>query len=147
MVMKRAKSLRYYVTSFLAASLVINTFSCSFKSPKAPSWKMQLTIPLIAKKYTVAELADKEKNLKVDSTGILEYVAEQSIPRQEIGDRLNIGPYSKEKALAMRSIYFPSPGSQSIEFQLFDIYPQAEKYNGQVVVVPAFDFMPISLNI
>ncbi len=92
----------------------------------------------------MAELAEKEKNLSIDSTGLLEYGTELTIPRYEIGNRLAIGPFIKEKSLNIGKIKIPSPGSHSVEYQLVDIYPQADAIHGQAAMIPAFNLNPIS---
>ncbi|UCE07332.1 MAG: hypothetical protein JSW07_04680, partial [bacterium] len=62
-----------YFSLFIPVILIFLVSQCTFKAPKAPSWESQLIIPLIAKQYTMKELAEKEKNLSIDSTGLLEY--------------------------------------------------------------------------
>jgi hypothetical protein len=72
----RARLQKYwiiYLSIFIPVSFIFLISQCTFKAPKAPSWESQLIIPLIDKQYTMKELAEKEKNLSIDSTGLLEY--------------------------------------------------------------------------
>jgi len=140
------KYLIIYYFIFIPVILIFLISQCTFKAPKAPSWETEVTIPLIAKQYTMKELAEKENNLSIDSTGLLEYGTELTIPRHEIGNRLAMGPFSKETTLNIRKLKILSPGSHSFEYKLNDVYPQAEILHGQTAIIPPFDLSPISKN-
>ena len=117
---------------------------CGFKAPEAPSWETELKIPLIWKKYTMAELAEEERNLFVDSTGILAYQAIRNIPRSEIGDRLSWQEITKSKEMQIGYFNFPSPGSFVLSISLASIYKDAHTQNGQTLKVPPFNLIPVS---
>ena len=129
-----------FVTA-LVLFLSMFTLTCHFKSPQPPTWKPQVTIPLIDKSYTITELA-KDDNIVADSTGLLEYITEQNISKKELGNRLNVGPFEKEKDLTINEIHIPYLFSEWIEYSLNSIYPKAEEEHGHETVVAPFEILP-----
>lgn len=113
---------------------------CSFKEPSAPSWDVEVAIPLISKVYTMKELAEEESSINLDSTGVLSFEFEAELENYYVDDELVLENVQEEFRLALGNIDIDSPGSQSSSVDLREIFANADALDGQDVVVPAFDF-------
>lgn len=115
---------------------------CSFEKPSAPSWDVEVTVPLVSKVYTMAEIAEDESTLSVDSTsGLLELNVESELDDYTVGDQLTLDNVEDVFNFAMGSFSIDSPGGQFTNVLLREIYPQADNAHGQTVVVPPFNFV------
>jgi hypothetical protein len=126
----------------LATMVVLNLTRCSFEKPSAPSWDVPLTVPLVSKVYTMAEIANDESTLKVDSTsGLLALEVDSELDDYTVGDQLTLESVNDVFAFDFGTFNIDSPGSQYTDGQLREIYPQADNIHGQTLVVPAFNFV------
>ena len=76
--------------------LLLLISSCSFKEPAKPEWNLNVELPLIGRRYTMVDLADELKNLKVDDVaGEVIVHFDEDFETFEIGDKLKISGASK----------------------------------------------------
>ncbi|MFQ5824693.1 MAG: hypothetical protein ACE5JB_11600 [bacterium] len=120
--------------------LIFNVIHCSFKKPSAPSWDVDVTIPLISKVYTMAEIAEDESILSVDSTGLLALEFESELDTYYVRDQLNLEQMQENFSSELGLFTIASPGSESMNMALWEIFSQAETFHGTTTVVPPFSF-------
>lgn len=126
---------------YILLGLLINLISCSFDKPSAPSWDVDVTVPLISKVYTMAELADDETALSIDSTGLLNLRVEAELDKYEVGDQLTLDDVDEEMTFEIGIFTVESPGSEFTNVELREIFAQADTLDGQTVVVDSFSFV------
>jgi len=114
--------------------------SCSFDKPSAPSWEVEVTIPLISKKYMMTELVEDQDVIATDSTGLLSFEESVDIDRFFVGDELKLDGQQESFSQSLGSITIDSPGSAQTGVELREIFSQADVLNGQTTVVAPFSF-------
>ncbi len=120
---------------FLLASL-----NCAFDKPNAPSWDTNVSIPLINKTYTMAELAEEESSISLDSTDNLHFEIDADLDNYYVGDELYLESLQDNFSLTLGSFSINSPSSVSTSVLLSEIFSQASVLHGLTVIVPAFSF-------
>lgn len=120
--------------------LVFNVVSCSVEKPSAPSWDVDITVPLINKVYTMAEIAEDETALFVDSTGSVNFEVEAELDQYFVGDQLTLEDQQEDMGIEMGTFTVEAPGSEFTFIELQEIYPEASNRDGETVVVPPFSF-------
>lgn len=128
------------IYSLFSVIVALSFISCSFDKPSAPSWDVEVTLPLISKVYTMQEIAEDESSLGVDSTGVLFLELESEIDRHYVGDQLTLDPVEESFQTEIGKFKVDAPGTQSTFSTLREIYPQADALQGKTVVVPSFSF-------
>jgi len=80
--------------------LLLLAASCSFKEPAKPEWNVNMELPLLGRRYTMVDLADELKNLKIDEAAD-EVIVHFDEPFEtfEIGDKLKISGASKSVSI------------------------------------------------
>ena len=133
---------KYRSFYFFAATtfLMFNSLSCSFEKPSAPSWETEITIPLVSKVYTMAEMAEDESTINLDSNGMLSFEIEEELKNHYVGDQLELDDLQDVMNFEMGAFDIESPGSEFSNVTLAEIYPQAENLDGQNAVVPPINF-------
>ncbi|MFQ5707974.1 MAG: hypothetical protein ACE5HO_11020 [bacterium] len=124
----------------LCASSLFLFLRCSFEKPSAPSFDVDVTLPLISKVYTMTEIAEDQSALSVDSTGLLSFEFESDLDTYYVGDQLKIDAMQEDFSREIGKVSVSSPGTASVTAQLREILPQADIFDGQIVVVPPFSF-------
>lgn len=125
----------------LAFMLIFSLSRCSFQKPSAPSWDVEVTVPLVSKMYTMTEIAKDESTLGIDSTtGLLELNVESELDDYTVGDQLTLDNVDDVFNFDFGSFNIDSPGSEFTNGLLREIYPQADAAHGQTMVVPPFNF-------
>jgi len=117
-----------------------NLMSCSLEKPSAPSWDVDMTIPLINKVYTMAEIAEDETTLFVDSTGNVNFEVEADLDQYYVGDQLTLEDQQEDMSIEMGTFTIEAPGSEFTYIELQEIYPEASNRDGETIVVPPFSF-------
>ncbi len=125
---------------FLLLAAFFYLLSCSFEKPRAPSWDVDVTIPLMSKVFTMTEIAEDESSLSIDSTGMLTLEVEAELDDYYVGDQLTIAHIQDRFSLDIGSFDIDSPGSEFTSVQLREIFSEADNFHGQAVVVPEFSF-------
>lgn len=133
----KSLSLPYLV---IVTYLILIGIQCSFKKPSAPSWDVDVTIPLISKVFTMAEIAEDESSIMVDSTGLLALEIESELDTFYVGDQLTIDPIEEDFNSALGSFSVDSPGIESTFVELREIFDEADLLDGTTAVVPPFSF-------
>lgn len=113
---------------------------CSFEKPSAPSWDVEVAIPLISKVYTMSEIADDEDALVEDSTGALSFEQTSELDEYLVGDQLDMEDQSDNFSLSMGSFTVDSPGSEFTSVELREIYTEADDLHGETTEIPPFNF-------
>lgn len=127
--------------SFFLIVFTMTGFNCSFQKPSAPSWDVDVTIPLVSKVYTMEEIADDQESINADSTtGLLSFEETSELDEYRVGDQLDMDNIEDSFTLELGSFDIDSPGSEFTSVQLNEIYSEATLLNGQTAIVPGFVF-------
>lgn len=127
--------------SLILISFTMTGFNCSFQKPSAPSWDVDVTIPLVSKVYTMEEIAEDQKSISADSTtGLLSFEQTSELDEYRVGDQLDMADIENTFTLELGSFEIDSPGSEFTSVALNEIYTEADLLNGQNALVPAFVF-------
>ncbi|MCG8606597.1 hypothetical protein MJD09_16640, partial [bacterium] len=128
----------FFVTLAFSCNLFVTY--CSFEKPSAPSWDVEVSVPLISEVYTMQELAEDESSILVDSSGVLNFEFEEDLDSYYVGDELTLENIDEAFQLTLGAFTVASPGSESSSVDLREIFPAADALDGQTVIVPPFDF-------
>lgn len=132
------RTLLFYV--LFPPLLICNSIQCSFEKPSAPSWDVEVAIPLVSKTYTMTEIANDETSLSLDSTGLANFEFEAELDTYYVEDQLDLKDLQESFDLNLGSFTVDSPGSTFTNVQLREIYPEADIFDGLTVTVPPFTF-------
>ncbi len=113
---------------------------CSFEKPSAPSWDVEVALPLISKSYTMAEIAEDESSVSLDDSGLVNLEVEAKLDSYYVGDQLTLSSLQKSFGLSLGTFTIDAPGSEQTQVPLREIFSQADAFDGQTVVVPPFSF-------
>ncbi len=127
-------------TAALALLVLFSFTRCSFDRPSAPSWDLEVAIPLISKSYTMAELAEDEGTVQLDSSGLVRLDVEAELDSFYVGDQLTLRELRESFDLQLGTFNVNPPGSEATQVALREIFSQAETFDGQTVIVPGFSF-------
>ena len=107
-------------------------FQCSLKSPTAPSWNINLTIPLVKKNYDMVTLIEKidEPSLGTDTLGNLFFHIEEDLDTVRLLGRLVCDSVSKTFKDTLGTIKIIPSESKQVIFSITDFY------SGEPGVVP-----------
>ena len=128
----------FYISFTLV--FLLTSLNCSFDKPNAPSWDTNVSIPLINKSYTMAELAEKESSISLDSTDNLYFEVDADLDNYYIGDELYLESLQDDFSLNLGSFSIDPPSSVATSVILSEIFSQAEALHGSTVIVPSFSF-------
>ncbi len=123
-----------------ALFLVAWNLGCSVQKPSAPSWDVDVTIPLVGKSFTMQKIADDEEAITVDSSGTLAFEETSDLDQYLVGDQLDVADMNDSFTLTLGSFDIRSPGSEMTSVTLREIFSSADALNGQTAVVPPFNF-------
>lgn len=139
LVKKVYQSPKSFVTLLLIC-LVIAAVGCSFKKPSAPSWDVEVSVPLISKRFTMAKIAEDEDAVVLNSDSTLAFEQTSELDNYEVGEQLDVEDMSDFFSLELGSIDIDSPGSNSTQVELREIFSNAEALDGQSSVISSFNF-------
>lgn len=112
-----------FITLFAALLLT----SCSVETPQAPSWDIDLTIPLINRTFTATELVERmsSEQIAVDSSGDLSFTLSEQLDTVRTDTLLRLDDFSSEveRQIGVLSVTPPAPQTEAI--RLIDEIPLA----------------------
>lgn len=95
---------------------IITLASCDIKSPTAPSWDVNLSLPLFDTTYSLLDIIEKDSTvLKPDYTrqGLLVYSTKENIDTIKVEDKLTIDDFSSSSSTEIGSIKINSDSSKA----------------------------------
>ncbi|MFH2057219.1 MAG: hypothetical protein ABIJ61_14775, partial [bacterium] len=111
----------------IVATTLVVCGGCSIEKPQAPSWDVNLIIPVINRSYTALELVERmsSEHLAVDSSGDLTFALEETLDTLYTDTLLRFDDISSQvlRQLGAYEITPPAPQTQSI--RLADHLPLA----------------------
>lgn len=131
----------------LTSILIFSLLSCDIKSPTAPSWDVNLSLPLFDTTYSLLDIIEKDSTvLKPDyiRQGLLVYSTEENIDTIKVEDKLNIDDFSSSSSTTIGSIKINNDSSKAdVGFEwMQQILPPGQTST----VFPEFD-RPVSSNL
>jgi len=92
------------VVLMVAVSMgILSFFQCKFEEPVAPYWDVNFTLPLLAKSYTMEDLAKDVKEISIRGNQVWVNI-EENFGSEKVGDKLKVDGTSK-------TVILPSGGS------------------------------------
>lgn len=109
---------------FLISLLSLLLIQCSIEKPVAPSWNLNLSLPLMNKYYDMAALIDEidEDYLKVDSLGNPLFYFEEELDTINLTDRLRCDGTSTSLNQTLGVIDIRTAESREIVIHITDFY-------------------------
>ncbi|MBK7091974.1 MAG: hypothetical protein IPH59_09695 [bacterium] len=98
---------------------------CGLEAPQAPSWDTTLTIPLINRSYTSAELIEKlaSDNIEIDEYGNSSFHIQRDLDTVTMESILSIDPIESNYSKQVGRIKIVSPSDQSQSLAFSDYVP------------------------
>ena len=81
----RGLTVLFYLLLFGIMIVSLFLYQCTFKSPSAPIWEVNLFVPLISEMYTMEKLADESDDIEIQGNQVLFNIDHQLDPI-EMGD-------------------------------------------------------------
>jgi hypothetical protein len=125
----------------LIPSLFIFIANCSFEKPSAPSWDVEVSIPLLNKNYTMKELIEDQDVVFADSTGLLNFEETVELENHYVGDALSVEDIEDSFSKEMGAISIDSPDPKENYGELGEIIDDQGIPDGSTIPVPEFDFV------
>ncbi|MDZ7722781.1 MAG: hypothetical protein U5R06_08190 [candidate division KSB1 bacterium] len=93
--------IKYFKYGFLLPPLLLSLFFiyCSLERPQAPSWTVDLIIPLSTKTYEMKEIAQDNNNLYITQGNHVYLNAQQKLDTVAVGERLALEDREKSNSL------------------------------------------------
>ena len=131
------KSFLFGITSLF---VLVFSLQCKISPPSAPSWDVEVNVPVINKTFYVSDLIEGIDGLKVDSLNqiFVEFTAD--LDTFDARDQLTLKGLSQRFTKQLGRFKIPSPGERDLTIQLKQIYPPADQINGIKAPVPPFNF-------
>ncbi len=121
----------------IVASVLVLLPSCDVKSPTAPSWDIELNLPLLDSTYSILDIVEKDTTmLRPDYTkdGLLIYSTTQEVEKIEVSDKLKVDGFVTTSSKEIGSL---SIGSDSVEANVgFDWSQQGLNPGAQIPILP-----------
>jgi hypothetical protein len=102
--------------STIISLLAFVVFSCDIKEPTAPSWDIELNLPLFDTTYTLRNIIERDSTvLKPDYTqqGLIVYSTSQNVDSIQTKDKLIIDNFSTSSSNTLGSIKIDNDSSKS----------------------------------
>ena len=131
-----------YIT--ILTGLLVLSIGCAIENPSMPSWDVTLRLPLLDETRTMADLAEDNDFLAVDSLGAVGLSIDTELDRVEIGDRLAMDPepFVFETTIGDLTLQDPAP-LRTPNILLRDVLPSEISDaigGGASAAIPAFSF-------
>lgn len=130
-----------FICILLTFAFLFFSLNCSFEKPSAPSWDTNVSIPLVNKAYTMADLAEEESSISLDDNDMLHFEVNAELDNYTIGDELTLESMQDFFSFNLGSFSVQSPASVVRSVVLSEIFSQATALHGQTVIVPSFNFV------
>jgi hypothetical protein len=129
----------------LTVVLLLVLSSCVPKTPEAPTWEVELNLPLSADRTTLAEIVEKTEELFVGADSLLGFRFEDTLKTVRVGDSLKVDPFMEEVDTAyLGNMTIRPDEAETTGVVLTEIWPGAGTYQGQEYVVPESAFPEIN---
>lgn len=113
---------------------------CDLPDPAAPSWDIDLNIPLINKRYYLSEFVEDTDELYADSLGNLTFEFDSELDTVFVAEHLSINGFEEQFNQAVGSFKVPVPETRGVTITLGEMYPPANNLNGLTAPIPGFQF-------
>jgi hypothetical protein len=125
---------------FLSAVAFSLLMTCSFDSPKAPSWDVPLNLPILDHSYSVAELIENSSNTFIGPNGLIGLRAEGEIDTTRVGDSIKLPEIYQSYRIGTESLQIPNLGAGSSDYYFGSLTSEAIEKNGLVSSIAPFSF-------
>ncbi len=129
---------------FIGCLLFFASVACNLPKPSAPSWDMDINIPLINKTYEISEFLDDADEVKADSLNNVFFEFEDSLASFSAENQLKVDGLNQNFSQTLGDFTINSPGGENVSIAFRDIFAQADALNGQTTIVPTFPIVPIT---
>ncbi len=123
---------------FLTAALLAASGCTLPKKPVAPSWEVELNIPMLNQWIDLVDLLDDSEFRAVGDDSIYAFEFEETLERIEMGDDITIDGLDESVGQSIGNFTVPAGPSVSATIQFDAIYPPIAGLTGFTVPVPGF---------
>ena len=128
----------------LTVMLLLVLPSCVPKTPEAPTWEVELNLPLSADRTTLAEIVEKTKELFVGADSLLGFRFEEGIETIEVGESLKVDSFTEEVDTAyLGNMTIRPDEAETTGVRLFEIWPGAGTFQGDTIEIAELPFPQI----
>jgi len=114
--------------------------NCALDEPKAPSWEVDLQIPLTSQHVSIDKLLSSQSSLFAYKDGLVGLRAEGSFDTSRVGDNLKIPDIAKTIDVDIPNFTIPRLNADDASFALKELSPDITALDGQDAAIPAFQF-------
>ncbi len=121
----------------------LNSLGCFEKplSPVAPTWDVQLNVPLMNRTYTVNQLVEKDPTLlHSDGSGLLVYSTSQQFSAIAISENLKVNAASEYYQMRVGKFAVKAPAPKVKRISAVELNPAFGDSQGQAVILPSSTF-------
>jgi hypothetical protein len=117
--------------------------NCALDEPKAPSWEVDLQIPLANQNITIQDLLSDQDETFAYEDGLIGLRAEGHFDTSRVGDNLKIPDIEETIDVDIPNMTIPRLNADDATFSLKELLPDIAPHNGQNAVIPSFQFSDI----
>ncbi len=129
----------------LTVMLLLVLPSCVPKTPEAPTWEVELNLPLSADRTTLAEIVEKTEELFVGADSLLGFRFEEEVETIEVGESLKVDSFTEEVDTAyLGNMTIRPDEAETKGVELFEIWPGAGTFQGDTIVIAELPFPEIN---
>ena len=128
----------------LVAVVVLSlALSCSFEKPQAPSWDVDINIPLTNRTITMNEIVEDHSHIFARNDGLLGLSIIGEMDTTRIGDYLDVPTFVHDAQLNVPNLHFPRLHLGDAAFYMHQIHADVKNYYNSYHTVPAFCFCDV----
>ncbi len=125
------------ISLFLGVGVFLN---CALDQPKAPSWEVDLQIPLATKNITIHDLLAEQNSAFAYEDGLIGLRSEGDFDKSRVGDNLKIPDIQESIDVDIPNLTIPRLNADDATFTLAELAPDIAAHDGENAAVPPFQF-------
>jgi hypothetical protein len=108
--------------------------------PEAPSWDVDLTVPITSEVYALADLVDADGQFGIDSLGTLTLAVDRGIERVQVDDAIRLEPFEGTADIDLGPVAITAPAALAHALRFVELWPDASRWDGSYHQIEPFDF-------
>ena len=114
--------------------------NCALDQPKAPSWEVDLQVPLTNQSISIHDLLSRQDNVFSYEDGLIGLRAEGNFDTCRVADNLKIPDVEEHIAVDIPNLTIPRLNADDASFTLAELAPDVAAHDGENTYVPSFQF-------
>ncbi|MFO7768295.1 MAG: hypothetical protein R6W82_04995 [bacterium] len=134
-------TIRPWIAPVMFAALLL-AGGCSLEEPSAPSWEIELNIPLSNTAYDLPEILPEDEFTATGPDSIYTLEVDGSIDPVRVTDEITVEGFDRRVGETVGDFTVPAPVDRSAAFTLAELFPAAA--GGYTGIIPAFTFPTVT---